>query len=69
MKVAVFSTKLYDRQFLEASNHQHELVFFEPQLNQDIAETTLANTTSVEKHQLCPNEIHAPEKIDTRATA
>lgn len=39
MKVAVFSTKLYDRQFLEASNHhhQHELVFFEPQLSQDTA--------------------------------
>jgi D-lactate dehydrogenase len=34
MKVAVFSTKSYDRQFLEAANaeHQHELVFFEPHL-------------------------------------
>jgi len=51
MKVAVFSTKAYDRQFLEAANfptqlstedtsaHQylHELVFFEPRLNRDTA--------------------------------
>jgi D-lactate dehydrogenase len=39
MKVAVFSTKSYDRQFLEAANanHGHELVFFEPQLNRDTA--------------------------------
>jgi D-lactate dehydrogenase len=31
MKVAVFSTKIYDRQFLRAANHheQHELVFFD----------------------------------------
>ena len=35
MKVAVFSTKSYDRKFLEAANadRQHELVFFEPRLN------------------------------------
>jgi lactate dehydrogenase-like 2-hydroxyacid dehydrogenase len=35
MKVAVFSTKSYDRTFLEAANvdQQHELVFFEPRLN------------------------------------
>ncbi|MEG3881660.1 2-hydroxyacid dehydrogenase [Microcoleus sp. herbarium7] len=35
MKVAVFSTKSYDRKFLEAANAggQHELVFFEPRLN------------------------------------
>ncbi|MEO1134770.1 MAG: NAD(P)-dependent oxidoreductase, partial [Cyanobacteria bacterium J06639_1] len=34
MKVAVFSTKKYDRQFLTAANgtHQHELTFFEPRL-------------------------------------
>jgi D-lactate dehydrogenase len=34
MKVAVFSTKSYDRTFLEAANaeHQHELVFFAPHL-------------------------------------
>ncbi|WP_293122201.1 2-hydroxyacid dehydrogenase [Microcoleus sp. bin38.metabat.b11b12b14.051] len=34
MKVAVFSTKSYDRTFLTAANDgQHELVFFEPRLN------------------------------------
>jgi D-lactate dehydrogenase len=35
MKVAVFSTKSYDRAFLEAANadRAHELVFFEPRLN------------------------------------
>lgn len=34
MKVAVFSTKSYDRKFLEAANADcgHELVFFEPRL-------------------------------------
>lgn len=34
MQVAVFSTKSYDRKFLEAANteHQHELVFIEPRL-------------------------------------
>ncbi len=32
MKVAVFSSKSYDRQFLEAANSDHELVFFEPRL-------------------------------------
>ncbi|MEA5620555.1 2-hydroxyacid dehydrogenase [Cronbergia sp. UHCC 0137] len=39
MKVAVFSTKTYDRQFLLAANSpvQHELVFFEPLLNRDTA--------------------------------
>ncbi|GAB1541243.1 2-hydroxyacid dehydrogenase [Scytonema sp. NUACC21] len=39
MKVAVFSTKAYDRQFLEAANaqNQHELVFFEPRLDRDTA--------------------------------
>jgi D-lactate dehydrogenase len=40
MKVAVFSTKPYDRQFLQAassSNYHHELTFFEPRLNQDTA--------------------------------
>ncbi|MFN6473949.1 MAG: 2-hydroxyacid dehydrogenase [Nostoc sp. SerVER01] len=39
MKVAVFSTKAYDRQFLSAvnSSNQHELVFFEPRLNRDTA--------------------------------
>lgn len=35
MKVAVFSTKKYDRQSLEAANssHNHELIFLEAQLN------------------------------------
>ena len=36
MKVAVFSTKPYDEQFLAQANqasHQHELVFLEPRLN------------------------------------
>ncbi|OUL17405.1 hydroxyacid dehydrogenase [Nostoc sp. T09] len=39
MKVAVFSTKAYDRQFLEAANSpkQHDLVYFEPRLNRDTA--------------------------------
>ncbi|HIK07526.1 MAG TPA: 2-hydroxyacid dehydrogenase [Trichormus sp. M33_DOE_039] len=39
MKVAVFSTKAYDRQFLEAANSstKHDLVFFEPRLGQDTA--------------------------------
>ncbi len=34
MKVAVFSTKRYDREFLEAANAgQHEMRFFEPRLS------------------------------------
>ncbi|MEH1792852.1 2-hydroxyacid dehydrogenase [Nostoc sp.] len=39
MKVAVFSTKAYDRKFLSVANSppQHELVFFEPRLNRDTA--------------------------------
>lgn len=39
MKVAVFSTKAYDRKFLEAANRnqQHELVFFDPHLSKDTA--------------------------------
>lgn len=43
MKVAVFSTREYDRQFLEVANydHEHELVFFEVQLNRNTA--SLAN--------------------------
>ncbi len=34
MKVAVFSTKSYDRNFLESANIEtkHELVFIEPRL-------------------------------------
>jgi D-lactate dehydrogenase len=39
MKVAIFSTKSYDRKFLTAanSNHHHELLFFEPHLTHDTA--------------------------------
>ncbi|MEA5573716.1 2-hydroxyacid dehydrogenase [Calothrix sp. UHCC 0171] len=39
MKVAVFSTKVYDRKFLEVANTQHkyELAFFDPYLNKDTA--------------------------------
>lgn len=39
MKVAVFSTKPYDRQFLTAANlgNTHELVFFEPRLTLETA--------------------------------
>lgn len=37
MRIAVFSTKSYDRQYLEAANQSlgHELSFFEAKLNQD----------------------------------
>ena len=37
MKVAVFSTKAYDRSFFQAANvaHGHELTFFEPRLTRD----------------------------------
>ena len=39
MRTAVFSTRSYDRRFLEAANtgHDHELVFFEPRLTEDTA--------------------------------
>ncbi len=39
MNIAVFSTKAYDRQFLDAENDQqrHEIVYFEPQLTADTA--------------------------------
>lgn len=38
MRVAVFSTKTYDRDFLQdANNGQHELVFFEPRLTSETA--------------------------------
>ena len=38
MKVAVFSAKKYDREFLSAANtSRHELTFFEPQLNEETA--------------------------------
>ncbi len=37
MKIAVFNTKPYDREFLKEANtkHSHELVFFEPHLTTD----------------------------------
>jgi D-lactate dehydrogenase len=38
MKVAVFSAKGYDREFLEAANaSRHELQFFEPHLSTETA--------------------------------
>jgi D-lactate dehydrogenase len=38
VKVAVFSAKKYDREFLSAANtSRHELTFFEPQLNEETA--------------------------------
>jgi len=39
MRVAVFSSKSYDRRFLEAANaeHGHDLRFFEPRLNPETA--------------------------------
>lgn len=42
MKVAVFSTKSYDRQFLEPENlaHGHELLFLEPRLTHETASLT-----------------------------
>ncbi|MEM9924566.1 MAG: 2-hydroxyacid dehydrogenase [Cyanobacteria bacterium P01_D01_bin.50] len=42
MKVAIFSSKTYDRRFLSEANAEcgHELVFFEPKLNSET--TTLA---------------------------
>jgi len=39
MKIAVFSSKAYDKKFLEAANkeNKHELVFFEPRLTENTA--------------------------------
>ena len=39
MRVAVFSTKSYDRQFLNAANtdHAHDLIYFEPKLDRTTA--------------------------------
>ncbi|NEQ32893.1 MAG: 2-hydroxyacid dehydrogenase, partial [Leptolyngbya sp. SIO4C5] len=37
MKIAVFSTKPYDRQFFEQANQQHDLTFFEPHLDSTTA--------------------------------
>jgi D-lactate dehydrogenase len=46
MKVSIFSTKSYDRQFFTAANiqHQHELIFLEPRLNRQTA--SLATNTN-----------------------
>ncbi len=43
MKIAVFSTKSYDREYLENFNkdRKHELVFFDTSLNVDTADLTL----------------------------
>lgn len=40
MKVAVFSTQKYDKEFLSAVETKHELVFFEAQLNADTVNLT-----------------------------
>jgi D-lactate dehydrogenase len=39
MRIAIFNTKAYDRQFLEAANlnYGHELIFFEPRLTSETA--------------------------------
>jgi len=39
MKIAVFSTKSYDREFLDAANaeHRHELTYFAPRLSEETA--------------------------------
>ena len=38
MKVAIFSAKKYDREFLNAANgSRHKLRFFEPHLNEETA--------------------------------
>jgi D-lactate dehydrogenase len=50
MKVSIFSTKSYDRQFFTAANiqHQHELTFLEPRLNrQNACLATNANAVCV----------------------
>ena len=48
MKVSIFSTKSYDRQFFTAENilHQHELTFLEPQLDRQTA-CLATNATAV----------------------
>ena len=48
MKVSIFSTKSYDRQFFIAANiqHQHQLIFLEPRLNRQTA-CLAANATAV----------------------
>jgi D-lactate dehydrogenase len=48
MKVSIFSTKSYDRQFFTAANtqHQHELTFLEPRLDRQTA-CLATNTTAI----------------------
>jgi D-lactate dehydrogenase len=48
MKVSIFSTKSYDRQFFTVANiqHQHELTFLEPRLNRQTA-CLATNATAV----------------------
>jgi hypothetical protein len=58
MKVAIFSTKPYDREFLEALNgdHAHSLTFFEPKLNfttASLAEPILPATSISDWCGLC----------------
>ena len=40
MKIAVFSTQKYDREFLSAVPTEHKFVFFEAQLNTDTVNLT-----------------------------
>lgn len=48
IKVSIFSTKSYDRQFFTAANthHQHELTFLEPRLDRQTA-CLATNATAV----------------------
>jgi D-lactate dehydrogenase len=34
MKIAFFSTQPYDKEYFERHNRQHEIIFFEAQLNE-----------------------------------
>lgn len=59
MKIAVFSTKPYDREALDRANqrHRHELIYFEPRLTQDTA------TLAIGFEAVCPfvnDELSAP---------
>lgn len=55
MKVAIFSTKTYDRDFLERANtaDRHELVFFEIRLTED----TLRLAEACPGRKFCPGRI------------
>ena len=43
MKIAVFSTKSYDRQYFDKfnTNNQHQLTYFEASLNADTTNLTI----------------------------